>query len=154
MRDLRSNFFKEMCEIAENDKNVIVIVGDLGFSFVEEYQEKYPKQFINAGICEQNALGVCAGLARAGKKPYFYSGAIFSVFRPYEFLRDDIAYQNLNVKIIGTGASGFLGFTHNLGEDEDEVALVNTLPNIQGHKATEESLGELLRQEGPMYIRL
>lgn len=154
MADLRQKFFDEMEQLAAEDPNVIVLVGDLGYSFMEKYAEKYPKQFINCGIAEQNMIGVAAGLARAGKRPYVYSGAIFAVFRPYEFIRDDVAYNNLDVHIIGTGASGFLGFTHNLGETEDEVALVKTLPNIKAERATEETLPELLREEGPVYIRL
>ena len=113
MTDLRQNFFDEMEVLAKEDKDIMVLVGDLGFSFVEGYQKRFSEQFINAGAAEQNMLGVGAGLARAGKKPYVYSGSLFAVARPYEFLRDDIAYNNTNVKVVGTGASGFLGFTHN-----------------------------------------
>ena len=152
--DLRKQFFNEMEKIAEQDENVILLVGDLGYSFMENYAKRFPYQFINCGVAEQNMIGVAAGLALGGMKPYVYTGAIFAVFRPYEFVRDDIAYANLDVKIIGTGHSGFLGHTHNLGESEDEVALINTLPNIRGVKATEETLPNLLRDNGSLYIRL
>jgi len=154
MSDLRQAFFDEMEVLAKEDENVIVLVGDLGYSFCEGYKERYPEQFINAGAAEQNMVGVAAGLAIAGMRPYVYSGAIFAIMRPYEFIRDDVAFNNLNVKIIGTGASDFLGFTHVLGDTEDEVAMVNTLPNIHGERATEETLGKLLRSKGPKYIRL
>ena len=109
MSDLRQAFFDEMEILAEEDENVIVMVGDLGYSFVEGYQERYPRQFINAGAAEQNMVGVASGLAYGGKRPYVYTGSLFAVARPYEFVRDDVAYNNTNVKVIGTGASGFLG---------------------------------------------
>jgi len=155
MSDLRQAFFDEMEVLAKNDKDVIVLVGDLGFSFVEGYAERYPEQFINAGVAEQNMIGVASGLALAGKKPYVYSGAIFSIMRPYEFVRDDVAFNNLDVKIIGTGASGFLGFTHNLTGNENEEDLLKNLPNLQRFYPTnQEELEEALTTKGCAYIRL
>lgn len=144
-----------MAEIAEADKDVIVITGDLGYSFCEEFARRFPKQFLNAGCMEQSMVGIAAGLAWSGKKPYVYSGAIFVLMRPFEQVRDDIAYNNLNVKLIGTGASGFLGFTHNLGPDESEVSLLRGLPNIwSAFPESEEQLKFFLKGEGPAYIRL
>jgi transketolase len=153
--DLRKEFFEQMSEIAERDKDVIVLVGDLGYSFMESYAEKYPKQFINCGIAEQNMIGVASGLARAGKKPYVYSGSIFLCMRAYEQIRDDVAYQNLNVKLIGTGASGFLGFTHNMSEMENEYDLLKNLPNLDlFFPKDSDLLKEALLNDNPTYIRI
>ena|SRR3990167_8580076 len=153
--DLRKAFFKNMCELAEKDKSVRVLVGDLGFSFMEEYAQKYPDQFINCGIAEQNMIGVAAGMALGGLKPYVYSGSIFLLMRPYEFVRDDICYNNLNVKLIGTGASGFLGFTHNWEGTENEEDLLKNLPNLKRfYPKSEEELKEALSTKGPAYVRL
>lgn len=157
--DLRKIFFDGLLELAKQDKDVILLVGDLGYSFMEEFQQELPEQFINAGIAEQNMMGVAAGLALGGKKPYVYSGSIFAVCRPYEQVRDDIAYANLNVKIIGTGASGFLGFTHNWQGLENENDLLKNLPNLTRHyPKTPADLGCLMSEEyhrnGPAYIRL
>ena len=144
-----------MCELAEKDKSVRVLVGDLGFSFMEEYAQKYPDQFINCGIAEQNMIGVAAGMALGGLKPYVYSGSIFLLMRPYEFVRDDICYNNLNVKLIGTGASGFLGFTHNWEGTENEEDLLKNLPNLKRfYPKSEEELKEALSTKGPAYVRL
>jgi transketolase len=155
MSDLRKAFFDEMCELAEKDKDVILITGDLGYSFIEKYAEKYPDQFLNCGCMEQSMVGIAAGMAITGKKPYVYSGAIFILMRPYEQVRDDIAYNNTNVKLIGTGASGFLGFTHNLGESESESNLLFGLPNIkQEYPKDEEQLKSALLLNGPVYIRI
>lgn len=119
MSDLRKEFWELILEIAKKDKDVIVLTGDLGYSFYEKFKLELPEQFINCGCAEQNMVGVAAGLARAGKKPYVYSNSIFLSSRAHEFIRDDIAYQNLNVKLIGTGANGFLGFTHNKNNREN-----------------------------------
>jgi len=144
-----------MCEIAEADKDVILITGDLGYSFCEEYAERFPKQFLNVGCIEQSMIGIAAGMALAGKKPYVYSNAIFLLMRAYEQVRDDIAYNNLDVKLIGTGAGGFLGFTHNMLGMESENDLLKNLPNIwQGYPENETMVKDFLLMKGPGYIRL
>ncbi len=153
--DLRKEFFREMCKIANQDKDVCLLVGDLGYSFMESYAKKYPKQFINMGCAEQNMIGVAAGLALAGKKPYVYSGSIFLASRANEQIRDDIAYNNLNVKLIGTGASGFLGFTHNWEGKENEFDLIKNLPNIGLFvPENKEELKMYLINDVPSYIRI
>jgi transketolase len=155
MSDLRQMFFYEMCELASKDERIILITGDLGYSFCEKYQTLFPAQFLNVGCAEQTMIGLAAGMAVAGKKPYVYSGAIFLLMRPYEQVRDDIAYNNLNVKLIGTGASGFLGFTHNLGKLESESYLFFGLPNIkQEYPKNEDDLKRALSLDGPLYIRI
>lgn len=157
MSDLRKSFFQNMEELAENDKNIIVLVGDLGFSFYEEFQKNYPKQFINCGIAEQNMIGVAAGLAIAGKKSYVYSGVIFLLMRAYEQIRDDVCFNNLNVKLVGTGASQFLGWSHNLTGTENTEDLLKNLPNIQRHyPQNEEELKKIMfnQNNAPEFIKL
>lgn len=155
MADLRKSFFSIMGELAEKDKDVILLTGDLGYSFCEEYAKKFPKQFLNVGCIEQSMIGIAAGMALAAKKPYVYSGSIFVLMRPYEQVRDDVAYNNLNVKLVGTKASGFLGFTHNLGPDENEINLLKGLPNIFcGFPEDEEQLRAYLKAPGPAFIKL
>ena len=97
-RDLRKPFFAYLECLAENDKKVVLLVGDLGFSFVEGYAKRFPKQYINAGIMEQSIVGIAAGLALGGKRPYVYSGSVFLVARAYEQIRDDVCYNNLNAR--------------------------------------------------------
>lgn len=153
--DLRKPFFDHMQKLAFSDDKVILLVGDLGFSFFEEYRERFPTQFINMGISEQNMVGAAVGMSYRGLKPYVYSGAIFALMRPYEFVRDDVAFNNSNVKIIGTGAAGFLGFSHNLTGGENEKDLLKNLPNIkQFYPQDERELQEAMETDGPAYIRL
>jgi transketolase len=153
--DFRRQFFNQMCELAEKDKDVILLTGDLGYSFCEEYAHKFPKQFINCGCIEQSMVGIAAGMVLGGKKPYVYSGTIFLLMRAYEQVRDDVAYNNLNVKLIGTGASQFLGFTHNLQGNENEQDLLKNLPNIKSfYPQNEEDLRLALLSFGPAFIRI
>ncbi len=155
MPDLRKSFFNTLTEIAKNDNKVILITCDLGFSFYEQFQKELPKQFLNAGCIESAATGIAAGMAKSGLKPYLYSGSIFITMRNYEFIRNDIAYNNTNVKLVGTGASQFLGFSHNLMGTENEEDLLKNLPNLKRFYPKDEiELKQALTSKGCAYIKL
>ena len=155
MSDLRKYFFEELIKIAKKDKDVHLLVGDLGYPFIEEYKKELPDQFTNVGISEQNMVGIAAGMAIAGKKPYCYSGAVFILARAYEQIRDDVCYNNSDVKLVGTSAADFLGFTHNFKGDENEEDLLKNLPNIKRFYTNNiDELKQALNCKGPSYIRL
>jgi transketolase len=118
-KNTRKLFFKWLVNEAKKDKKIILLTGDLGYSFIEEFKDKFPDRFINCGIAEQNMIGVATGLAIAGFKPYCYSNATFLNFRCLEQIRD-AWLQGLDIKVVGTSASGFLGFTHNVQKREIE----------------------------------
>ena len=126
---MRTQFCNVLIELTKKDKDIILLTGDLGYSFLEKFQEKFPKQYINCGIAEQNMIGVAAGLAASGKKPYVYSTIPFLIMRPYEQLRDQICYNKNKVVLIGISSSGFLGFSHNIENNED-LKLLKHLPNM------------------------
>lgn len=156
---MRKEFINTLIKLAQKDKNIYLLTGDLGFSFLEEFAQKFPERFINCGIAEQNMTGVAAGLALEGKKPYMYSIIPFVVIRCLEQIRNDICYQNLNVKIIGAGAGfsyGSLGETHHAIED---IAILRSLPNITllspgDPVEMEELVLESYKIDGPVYIRM
>jgi len=89
---MRKLFIKKLIELAKNDPNIYLIAGDLGFSVIEPFREKFSDRFINAGISEQNMIGVAAGLALAGKKVYVYSIIPFVKMRCFEQIRVDLCY--------------------------------------------------------------
>ena len=152
---MRKQFFQILEELAKKDKDIILIVDDLGFGYYENFKKKFPKQFINAGIIEQSIIGIACGLAIAGKKPYCYGALPFMLFRPYEFIRNDVAYNNLPVKIIAYGSTGFLGFTHNLEGKENEEDLLKNLPNIERHyPKNEKELKKALLRNKPQFIKI
>jgi transketolase len=105
---------------------------------------------------------IAAGLALAGFKPYVYSMINFVIFRPYEMLRNAVCLHNANVKIIGVKGSEkykFLGFSHNLIVEDEDIKALENLPNIQSFIAkTPEDAGKIITEtyniNGPCYIRL
>src|SRR5579864_6084792 len=117
---MRSAFLKTLFAAAKMNRDIILVTGDLGFSVFEEYSATLPKQFLNAGIAEQNMAGIAAGMAIEGKTPILYSIIPFVTMRNFEQIRNDICYQNLNVKLIGVGAGfsyGIYGYSHYAIED-------------------------------------
>lgn len=161
MIDKRKAFFTKLIELAEKDDKIVLVIPDVGFSFTEEFQKRFPTRYFNTGVIEQSAMVFCAGLALAGLKPYYYTMINFSVFRPYEQLRNAVCYHNANVKVLGVKGSEkykFLGFSHNIVENED-FAAISMMPNIKGHEPlTEEDVANTLEftylHNGPDYIRL
>lgn len=132
---MRQQFVNTLAELARKDPKVILIVIDVGFSFIEDFAKEFPTQYINAGVTEQSAMGMAAGLALSGYKPYIYSMIPFVTMRNFEQLRNDVCYNNANVKVIGVRGSvhyKFLGFSHNIVEDED-LHILAPLPNIDAH---------------------
>jgi len=156
---MRKSFVKALIELAKKDKDVCLLTGDLGYHVFEEFVKEFPDRFFNCGISEQNMVGMSAGLALSGKKPYVYSIVPFATLRPFEQIRTDICYQNLNVKIIGVGGGfsyGTLGSTHIVLED---LAVMRALPNMtvlcpSDLFETEELVLRSYEKSGPTYIRL
>ncbi len=156
---MRRDFVKQVLIEMEKNKDIMFLTGDLGFNALEPIQEKFPDRFINVGIAESHMVGMAAGLALEGKKVIAYSIASFATMRPYEQIRTGVCYDNLDVKIVGTGG-GFNypahGVTHHTVED---YAIMNALPNMAiyspGHSwEAREATKTMLRTKGPAYIRL
>lgn len=158
---MRKPFIETLTELVEKDPSIVLIVGDVGFSFLEPFKERFPKNFLNVGIMEQTMMGFAAGLATAGMKPWVYTMSNFVLLRPLEQVRNDICFANKNVKLIsvkGSEAYKFLGMSHNLFPGEEE-AILSTLPNITKHfPTTDEECKQIIKDEynriGPSYISL
>jgi len=156
---MRTTFVSVLMERAEFDEKIFLLTPDMGFSVFERFEEKYPDRFLNTGIAEQNTIGIAAGLALSGFKPYIYSIAPFVLMRCYEQIRLDVAYMKTNIKIIGAGggvAYGSAGATHHIIED---FAITKVLPNMivcapADPIETKQILEQSLSIESPMYIRL
>jgi len=156
---MRKGFVKALIELAQKDKDVLLLTGDLGFNAFEPFIQKFPRQYINCGVAEQHMVGLAAGLALSGKKPYVYSIVPFLAFRALEQVRADVCYQNLNVKFFGVGGGfsyGSLGCTHVVMED---LAVMRTLPNMQvispaDGMETEAFVHAMHENKNPTYLRL
>ncbi|MBF0502007.1 MAG: 1-deoxy-D-xylulose-5-phosphate synthase [Candidatus Riflebacteria bacterium] len=156
---MRNAFARTIIDLAAMDPRIILLTADLGFMVLEPFAQRFPERFINAGVAEQNMVGVATGLAEAGFIPYVYSIANFSVLRPYEFIRNGPLYHRLPVRIIGVGDGfdyGSAGFTHHCLED---VGLLRMLPGMtvvvpSTPQETISALYQLKEVSGPVYFRL
>lgn len=157
---MRQRLTNCLIKLAEKDKDIFLLTGDLGFSFFEPFAKKFPDRFMNCGIIEQSMVGIACGLALAGKKPYVYSASTFLIFRAFEQIRNDVCYQNLNVKLIGFAGQSynFLGYSH-LPQNEEDIKILKVLPNIKIYTPNipEEVKKVILKtyeEKNPAYIRL
>jgi transketolase len=156
---VRTAFIRTLNELADKDPRVCLVVGDLGYSVIEEFEGKHPGQFVNAGVAEQNMIGIAAGMAMAGKIVFTYSIGNFGTLRCLEQIRNDVCYHNANVKVVAVGgglAYGNLGVTHHASED---VAILRALPNmlvVAPGDPIEAALATraVAAYQGPCYLRL
>ena len=128
---MRESFSSALVNFALRDPRVLLLTGDHGYALFDEFRAKCPQQYINAGIAEQNMVGMAAGLARVGYRPFVYGLAAFIPVRTVEQIKLDIAHDDLPVVLLGDGA-GFvyshLGTSHQSTED---IACTRSIPGLQ-----------------------
>ncbi len=128
---MRAEFAQAMVGLFKTRSDLVFITGDVGYMALESVAETYGSRFINAGVAEQNAVSLAAGLAREGLQPWVYSMAAFTTLRPHAQIRDNVCLQKLPVKLIGNGGGygyGIMGATHHALED---VGVMRALPNMK-----------------------
>jgi transketolase len=146
-------------ELAAKDPRIILLVGDLGYSVVESFRDRYPSQFLNVGVAEQDMVGVAAGLALSDRVAFTYSIANFATFRCLEQIRNDVCYHGANVKLVSVGGGfsyGALGASHHGTED---IAIMRAIPRmvvVAPNDPVEASLATvaIAEYDGPCYLRL
>jgi len=156
---MRDAFIAKLSELAAKDSKIALLTGDLGFGVLTHFAEKFPNQFINAGVAEQNMTALACGMALSGWKTYTYSIANFTTLRCLEQIRNDICYHGADVCVVSVGAGfsyGQLGMSHFATED---LAIMRALPGMRVVTPAErwevEDLTEQLAAEpGPAYIRI
>jgi len=130
---MRQTFLKTLVELAERDRRILLLTGDLGYTVLEPFAQQFPNRFFNVGVAEQNLVGLATGLADAGFLPFLYSIATFASLRPYEFLRNGAVLQHLPVRVIGVGGGfeyGHAGPTHHGLEDVGVMRLQPSLVTL------------------------
>lgn len=156
---MRTAFINQLIDDAAANDKLFLLVGDLGYSVVEPFAERFPDRYLNVGIAEQNMAGIAAGLAMAGYCVYIYSIGNFPTLRCMEQIRYDICYHNLNVKIVAVGggyAYGSLGASHHATE---EIGMLRTIPNMVVCAPGDPNEAKAVttfcsNHTGPCYIRL
>lgn len=156
---MRDAFIRSLALACETNPDVVLVTGDLGFGVLNSFRERFPEQFMNMGVAEQNLAGVGAGLALAGHTVFTYSIANFPILRCLEQIRNDICYHEANVKIVSVGggmAYGALGPSHFATED---LGILRMLPGLvvvaPGDPVEVERLvPQIIAHQGPVYLRL
>src|SRR3990167_172599 len=100
---MRAEFIHTLVELAQKDPRIVLLSGDLGYTVIEPFVERFPKRFFNIGVAEQNMMGIASGLAEQGFLPFAYSIVNFAALRPYEFIRNGPILHQLPVRIVGGG---------------------------------------------------
>ncbi len=158
---MRNRFADTFYELGKADPRLCVVVADISpAGSIAKFRSEFPRRFVNTGVSEQIMIGMVAGMAQRGLKPFAYTIATFTLYRPFEMVRDDLCYQNLAVTIVGIGGGvtySTLGATHHAQED---VAIACAIPNMsviapcdpaETEAATRWCAGQ---ERGPVYLRL
>ena len=157
---MRDSFARALHEIGHKTKDVFIVVADISPAGSRApFRNDFPDRFINVGVAEQSMIGLCAGLALRGCRPFAYTIATFAIYRPFEQVRVDVCYHNLPVTIVGIGggiAYSTLGGTHHAQED---VAIMSALPNMTvmapcDAAETAAATWAAVERNGPVYLRL
>ena len=157
---MRRQFARYLCESAERDPTLILLVGDIGFGVFEEFRSSFPDRYLNVGIAEQNSIGIMSGLSKEGLFPVFFTIIPFLLYRPLEFIRNDLLINQRSGLLVGVGAGlsyGPLGPTHHATED---LSICRALPSLTVlSPSTVESMNLSLeqvfrRKSGISYLRL
>jgi transketolase len=156
---LRDSFVRALTELTAEDPSIVLITGDLGFGVLNDYITRYPDNFVNAGVAEQNMTALACGMALTGARAYTYSIGNFPTLRCLEQLRNDVCYHDANVTVVAVGAGfsyGQLGMSHFATED---LAILRALPGMrvvapsdpwQAYALTR----QLHAEDGPVYLRI
>jgi transketolase len=156
---MRASFSDNLVALASADPSVLLLTGDHGYALFDSFRRACPAQYINAGIAEQNMVGVAAGLARTGFRPIVYGLSAFVPVRVVEQIKIDVAHDNLPVIFIGDGA-GFvysqLGTSHQSTED---IACARAIPNLSVYSPADRfevaaCMRMAYQSKAPIYLRI
>lgn len=154
---MRRQFAETLLELAEKDDDILLIVGDIGFRIFDEFRNKFPERFINIGLCEQSMVGIAAGMALEGYKPYIYTITPFLTERAFEQIKIDIDQQNVNVKLIGYADYPGQGITHELLNNGTYMTMFKNIDSYCFPKNSEEVKRILIKSyynKKPTFISL
>ncbi len=156
----RDAYGKALVELGSLHDDIVVLDADLSKSTKTiNFAKKFPERFFNAGIAEQNMMGMAAGLAAAGKVVFASSFAIFATGRAFEQVRNSIAYANLNVRICATHSGITVGEDGGSHQSVEDITLMRSIPNLTvivpaDGVSTRKALFKLYEHNGPAYLRL
>ena len=156
----RAAYGKALEELAAQEPNLVVLDADLsGSTMTKGFGAEHPDRFFDMGIAEANMVGVAAGLATCGKKPFVNSFAMFAAGRAWEQVRNSVAYPGLNVKVVGSHGGLSVGEDGATHQGIEDLAIMRAIPNMtvlcpcDGNEM-KQAVKALLAYDGPAYLRL
>jgi len=157
---MRGSFSMAANEIASYDNELVIITADLAsLTGLTRFKEKFPAQFLNVGIAEQNMIGIAAGMAKEGKNVFVTTYANFLAMRAYEQIRIQLGYMGMNVKVVGSGSGLAMGMSGNTHYGIEDLSLMRAIPGLvvispADGAETVKAVLEVSQYQGPVYIRL
>ncbi len=156
---MRDTLVKQITNLAEKNKKIVVLAGDIGYKLFDNFIKKYPNRFYNCGVAEANMTTVAAGLAIKGFIPITYTIATFNVYKTVEQIKIDICYPNLGVIVVGVGSGlsyADLGATHHALED---IGVLRSIPNLNivtpaDPLELESLVPQIIKKKQPTYLRI
>lgn len=156
---MRNTFAAELSRLSQSQDNVVLMYGDIGNKLFDEFKEKNPGKFFNAGVAEASMVGVAAGLAKKGFRPFVYTINSFLYLKAFEQIKLDVCYTNVPVVLVGTGSAlsySGLGSTHHSLED---VGVLRTIPNLEIYTPScprnlKDLIPYIYNRGRPSYIRI
>lgn len=155
----RESYGEALIQIGYENKNIVVLDADLSKSTkTNGFKKEFPDRFFNAGIAEQNLMGMAAGMSNIGLVPFASTFAVFATGRAFEIIRNSICYPKANVKIAATHAGITVGEDGGSHQSIEDIALMCSLPNMTvivpaDHKEAMEATKAAAMMEGPVYLR-
>lgn len=155
----RESYGMALVELGKENKNVVVLDADLSKSTkTADFKKEFSDRFFNAGIAEQNLMGMAAGFANVGFVPFASTFAVFATGRAFEIIRNSICYPNVNVKIAATHAGITVGEDGGSHQSIEDIALMNSLPNMTvivpaDHREAMQATKAAAEMYGPVYLR-
>jgi transketolase len=156
---MRNAFIERLTELCASDRRLFLVTGDLGFGVLDEFSRRFPQQYLNVGVAEQNMTAVATGLALEGHIVFTYSIGNFPTLRCLEQLRNDACYHNANVKVVSVGGGfsyGQLGMSHHATEDLSILRALPVMVTCAPGTALEAraAVDAVIAHDGPAYLRL
>jgi len=158
-QNLRRRFADEILKQMYTNKDIYVVVGDLGYRIWDQVRSEFPSNFINVGAAEQNLIGISVGLALEGKIPITFSITPFLLFRPFETIRNYIDYEKIPVKLVGSGRDkdyAHDGISHWCEEDRQVMKIFSNINSAWPETANEVSklVPKMINDQKPWYVNL
>jgi transketolase len=156
---MRKNFANLLLKQMEQNESIVLITADMGYGLWDYIRDHYPNRFFNVGSAEQLMIGTACGMALEGRVPVCYSLTPFAIYRPFEFIRNYMHFENTPIKIVGGGRDkdyGYLGYTH---WAEEDIKVLSTLDKIALYKpdndeALAHAMHHFINNGRPSYMNL